>query len=37
MDVSRLTQMGWSAQIGLDQGLAETYQWFLANSETFRR
>ena len=37
MDVSRLTQMGWSAPIGLDQGLAETYQWFLANSETFRR
>lgn len=37
MDVSRLTQMGWSAQIGLDQGLAETYQWFLANSKTFRR
>ena len=37
MDVSRLTQMGWSAQIGLDQGLAETYQWFLANSDTFRR
>jgi GDP-L-fucose synthase len=37
MDVSRLTQMGWSAQIGLDQGLGETYQWFLDNSETFRR
>lgn len=37
MDVSRLAQMGWSAQIGLDQGIAETYQWFLANSETFRR
>ncbi|MGP3699594.1 GDP-L-fucose synthase [Rhodobacter sp. NSM] len=37
MDVSRLTQMGWSAEIGLDQGLGETYQWFLANSETFRR
>lgn len=37
MDVSRLTQMGWSAQIGLDQGLAATYQWFLANFETFRR
>ncbi len=37
MDVSRLAQMGWSAQIGLDQGLTETYQWFLANSETFRR
>jgi GDP-L-fucose synthase len=37
MDVSRLTQMGWSAQIGLDQGLEETYQWFLENSETLRR
>lgn len=37
MDVSRLTQMGWSAQIGLDQGLAETYKWFLANAETVRR
>jgi GDP-L-fucose synthase len=37
MDVSRLTQMGWLPQIGLDQGLAETYEWFLANSETFRR
>lgn len=37
MDVSRLTQMGWSAQIALDQGLLETYQWFLTNSEIFRR
>jgi GDP-L-fucose synthase len=37
MDVSRLAQMGWTAQIGLDQGLSETYRWFLANSETFRR
>lgn len=37
MDVSQLTQMGWLAQIGLDQGLAETYQWFLANSESYRR
>ena len=37
MDVSRLAQMGWTAQIGLDQGLSEAYRWFLANSETFRR
>ena len=37
MDVSRLAKMGWTAQIGLDQGIAETYQWFMANSETFRR
>ncbi|GGE39665.1 GDP-L-fucose synthase [Actibacterium pelagium] len=37
MDVSRLTEMGWQAQIGLDQGLAATYQWFQDNAETFRR
>ena len=28
MDVSRLARMGWQARIGLDEGLAETYQWF---------
>jgi GDP-L-fucose synthase len=37
MDVTRLTQMGWSAQIGLDQGLAQTYQWFLENVDSYRR
>lgn len=37
MDVSRLANMGWSAQIGLDQGLTETYQWFLDNADSFRR
>lgn len=37
MDVSRLAHMGWSAQIGLDQGLAETYQWFLENADNYRR
>ena len=37
MDVSRLTQMGWTARIGLDQGLRETYEWFLQNADTFRR
>jgi len=36
MDVSRLAAMGWQAEIALDQGLAETYAWFLANAETFR-
>lgn len=37
MDVSRLTEIGWSATIGLDQGISETYQWFLAHSATLRR
>jgi GDP-L-fucose synthase len=29
MDVSRLTTMGWSAQIALRDGLAKTYAWYL--------
>jgi len=37
MDVTRLTQMGWSARIGLDQGLSETYQWFLDHADSYRR
>lgn len=36
MDVSRLSVMGWTARIELDQGLRETYQWFLDNAGTFR-
>jgi len=31
MDVSRLARMGWRARIGLVDGIAETYRWFLAN------
>ena len=29
MDVSRLAAMGWSAQIPLQQGLKQTYTWYL--------
>jgi GDP-L-fucose synthase len=36
MDVGRLSQMGWSAGIQLEQGLADTYEWYLANIETVR-
>ncbi len=36
MDVSRLTSMGWSARIGLGEGIADTYQWFLANHAELR-
>ena len=31
MDVGRLAQMGWRASVGLEQGLADTYEWYLAN------
>lgn len=29
MDVSRLAQMGWQATIPLEEGIAQTYRWFL--------
>jgi nucleoside-diphosphate-sugar epimerase len=29
MDVSRLARLGWCATIPLEQGIAETYRWFL--------
>jgi GDP-L-fucose synthase len=36
MDVGRMAQMGWSACIQLDQGLTDTYDWYLANMEKAR-
>ncbi len=32
MDVSRLDDMGWRARVGLEEGIKETYAWFLAQS-----
>lgn len=32
-DVSRLAELGWRARIPFRDGLAETYRWFLAQSE----
>ncbi|BDA59927.1 GDP-L-fucose synthase [Shewanella xiamenensis] len=37
MDVSRLSAIGWNAKIALEQGLATTYEWFLANQDNFRK
>lgn len=37
MDVSRLEKLGWVASISLEDGLKETYQWFLVNQDTFRK
>lgn len=31
LDISRLTQLGWRAQIPLRQGIQHTYEWFVKN------
>ena len=36
MDVGRLADMGWRARIGLEEGIADTYQWFLDHQDNFR-
>ena len=37
MDVSRLKSMGWQSSISLQAGLANTYDWFLANELDVRK
>lgn len=37
MDVSRLADLGWQYKTSLEEGLAYTYQWFLANQDNFRK
>lgn len=36
MDVNRLASMGWQAKIGLEDGISETYSWFLKNKDSLR-
>ena len=36
MDVSRLNQTGWRALISLEDGIHQTYRWFLSNKATLR-
>ncbi len=36
LDVSRLHALGWRARIGLEDGIRETYQWFLAHGGAAR-
>ncbi|TXX88131.1 GDP-L-fucose synthase [Vibrio cholerae] len=37
MDVSRLASLGWQYKVELENGLRNTYQWFLANQDHFRK
>jgi len=36
LDVSRLTNMGWTASIQLEEGIRQTYDWYLANLDSLR-
>lgn len=36
LDVSRLAEMGWTAKIRLEDGVARTYRWFLEHADQIR-
>ena len=36
MDVTRLKSMGWQSKITLEDGVSETYNWFLQNNQSLR-
>ena len=36
-DASRLRRLGWEPRVPLEQGIRETYDWFLSRSEEMRR
>ena len=36
MDVTRLKSLGWQAKIALEDGVSETYSWFLQNKQSLR-
>lgn len=36
MDVSKMENAGWKAQVGLEEGIKRTYEWFLAHQDSFK-
>lgn len=36
LDVTRMKALGWNASIRLDEGIKNTYEWFLQNQQNFR-
>ena len=36
LDVSRLTNLGWKAEMGIEQGIANTYEWYLSHQDSLR-
>jgi len=37
LDVSKLSQLGWSANVNLKTGIESTYDWFLANQDNYKK
>jgi GDP-L-fucose synthase len=37
MDVSKMHDLGWKHQVELKEGIQETYNWFLENTENFKQ
>ena len=36
MDITKMKKLGWRARISLDNGISETYKWFLQNENQFK-
>jgi len=36
LDVSRLRSLGWQAEISLEEGLKDSYRWFLSHQDDYR-
>ena len=37
LDVTRLTQLGWRAQISLADGVRQTYEWYVQHADAARK
>ncbi|WP_026957091.1 GDP-L-fucose synthase family protein [Algoriphagus vanfongensis] len=37
MDVTKMTEAGWTAKVDLEEGIKRTYKWFLENQDTFKQ
>lgn len=37
MDISKMHELGWKHQVNLEEGIQQTYNWFLANIDRFKQ